>query len=173
MPFVTTADAVPRETAWLLTTGDGLPNLLADAGGRWDLINGYWRRTPPQRKRVIWVNRLRTEVRRRAHVRKLVTYHFELELWWPLANQSGVAETDQAEFDKAINDLVMRISGFGYTATSAADKTHGGRFLSVGETEFHGDSIDVDTPPSIQTLDTSVGFKGTVRYFADDFEFNN
>ena len=173
MPFTTTADAVQREAAWLATANDGLPNLLAEAGGRWDQVNTYWMRTPAQRKRLIIVNKTHMAVRRFAHVRKLITYSFELECWWPLANQTGAAETDQTEFDSALNDLVMRISGFGYTASTIADKTHGGRFLSVGETEFAGDSIEVSTPPSVSTLPFGVGFTATVSYAADDFEFNN
>lgn len=174
MPFTTTANAVDRETAWLSTAGDGLPALLVDAGGRWDLVNAYWMRAPqPQRKRVVWVNRAGLGVRRTANVRKLVTYHFELELWWPLSTQTGNAESDQREFDLAIDDLVMRVSGFGYSETQRADKTHGGRFLSAGETLFDGDSIDVQTPPSNKSLPAGVGFTATVSYFADDFEFNN
>lgn len=173
MPFVTTADAVKREAAWLNTANDGLPNLLADAGGRWDLVNPYWMRTPPQRQRVVWVNKGHMSVRRFANVRKLITYHFELELWWPLSTQTGESETDQAEFDLAVNDLVMRISGFGYTGATVADKTHGGRFLSAVETEFAGDSIEISTPPASNTLPLGIGYIATVTYAADDFEFNN
>lgn len=173
MPFTTTADAVQREADWLSTANDGLPNLLVAAGGRWDFVNAYWRRTPPQRSRVVWVNKGHMTIRRHAHVRKIIAYHFELELWWPMANQTGSAETDQAEFDLAINDVVMRVSGFGYTPSTVADKTHGGRFLSVAETEFSGDSIEVATPPSIATLPVGVGFQATVTYAADDYEFNN
>jgi hypothetical protein len=39
MPY---ADAVAREAAWLVTSGDGLPALLKTAGGRWDVVQGYW-----------------------------------------------------------------------------------------------------------------------------------
>lgn len=171
--FTTTADAVVREAAWLSTAGDGLPNLLASAGGRWDVINTYYRRTPATRKRMIWVNRTHISVQRFAHVRKLITYHFQLELWWPMVTQTGMAETDQAEFDEAINDVIMRVSGFGYTGVTAADKTHGGRFLSVGETQSHGDTIDVSTPPSLHTLTNGMWFQAAVTYSADDYEFNN
>lgn len=171
--FTTTANAVDREVAWLSTSGDGLPNLLAEAGGRFDLVNPYWNRTPPQRKRIIWVNRARFRIEREAHVRKMITYHFELEVWWPLAVQTGSAEEEQRTFDLALNDLAMRISGFGYDGTRNADKTHGGRFLSVGETLYGGSVIDFDTPPSLQTLPVGVGFKSIVTYPADDFEFNN
>jgi hypothetical protein len=170
--FTTTADAVQREAAWLSTANDGLPNLLSDAGGRWDLVNAYWNRTPVQRQRVIWVNKSHISVKRFAHVRKIVTYHFELELWWPLSTQTGSSESDQAQFDLAINDLVMRISGFGYTPSTTADKTHGGRFLSAAETMFSGDSIDISTPPASSSLPATVGYLATVTYAAED-EFNN
>lgn len=172
MVFTTTADAVSREAAWLATANDGLPNLLAEAGGRWDVINTYWMRTPAQRKRLIIINKSHMSIKRMAHVRKMITYHFELELLWPLATQTGAAESDQQEFDLAIDDLMKRISGFGYTVNGLADKTHGGRFLSVGETQYGGDSIEIATPPSYGALPVGVGFRATVSYPAED-EFNN
>lgn len=172
MVFVTTADAVQREAAWLNTANDGLPNLLADAGGRWDLVNAYWSRTPNQRGRIVWVNKGHMSIRRFAHVRKLITYHFELECWWPLSSQGGYSEGDQAEFDLALNDLIMRISGFGYTSSTVADKTHGGRFLAAGETQNGGDSIEVSTPPASNTLPVGIGYVATLTYAAED-EFNN
>lgn len=171
--FTTTANAVAREAAWLSTAGDGLPNLLTEAGGRWDLVNPYWNRTPAQRQRIVWVNRAKINVRRYAHTRKWVSYRFTLELWWPMSTQTGSLEEEAQAFDTAINDVIMRVSGFGYNGVRNADKTHGGRFLSVGETEFDGDTIETDIVPGIESMPVGVGFKATITYPADDFEFNN
>ena len=175
--YVTTADAVDRETAWLSTSGDGLPALLADAGGAWDLVQAYQPRTPAQRKNQIWVLRrtlrMTRDLDRFAMVRKMPKYGFRLRCWWTLSNGAGSAETDQRAFDAAINDLVTRINGFGPDGSPAqpgvADKTHGGRFLSVAENP--GD-VDVAFTDPDTTLMPSAAFAAEVTYWADDPDFN-
>jgi hypothetical protein len=171
--FVTTADAVDRETAWLTTSGDGLPALLVGDGGKWDLIQAYQPRTPAQRKNQIWVMRRRLLMTRYGMVRKMPKYAFRLRCWWTLSNSAGTAESDQRAFDLAIDDLVARINGFGPAGSpvepGASNKTHGGRFLSVAE-----DSGDVDvqfTDPDT-TLMPSAAFAAEVTYMADDPDFD-
>lgn len=169
--FVTTADAVDRETAWLNTSGDGLPALLVADGGKWDLIQAYKPRTPAARQNQIWVMRRTLRMSRYAMVRKMPHYAFRLRCWWTLSTSTGSAEAEQRNFDLAIDDLVARINGFGLPvapATGTADKTHGGRFLSVAE-----DPGDVDvqfTDPDL-TVMPSAAFAAEVTYFADDPDF--
>jgi hypothetical protein len=162
-PFVTTADAVARETAWLTAVGDGLPALLSDSGGKWDAVQGYLPRTPGTRRNQIWVLRSRTTVERFGANRKIAKYEFELILSWTLSSAAGAAESDQKAFDAAIDDVLARIGGpFG-------DKTHGGRFLSVAENPAHVEVIY--TPPS-QTI-SSAAFEAHIVYAADDWDFTN
>lgn len=163
-PFVTTADAVARETAWLTTSGDSLPALLTSAGGKWDVIQGYAPRAwaPGARKNQIWVLRRSIRIERFGDIRRMAKYEFELVLNWALSSRTGSAEADQTAFDAAIDDVVTRIGGL------LQDKTHGGRFLSVAEDPT---LIDVTFEPPMQTI-SEARFEAHITYGADDFDFN-
>jgi hypothetical protein len=156
-----TADAVARETAWLTSDGDGLPALLATAGGPWDNVQAYYPRTPYQEQRSIYVLRHKVAQKRFGAQRVLHTYPFRLILWWPLLAVDGSAEEEQAAFDAGIDLLLQRILG------PLGDKTHGGRFLTVGEDNIS----DVDYTDPEQTLQLG-GLRAEVTYSADDIEIN-
>lgn len=161
MPFTTTADAVPKETSWLRMYGDGLPALLVQNGGKWDLVQAYAPRTPAQRKNQIWVLRRSFRVERFAEIRRIAKYEFELMLSWTLSSGSGSFESDQGAFDDAIDDVVARVGGF------LLDKTHGGRFMAAAEDPTN---IEVTCTPPMQTVARAV-LEATVRYTADDYDF--
>lgn len=158
-----TADAVARETAWLVASGDGLPALLATAGGPWDTVQAYYPRTPYEQRRSIYVLRHRVEQKRFAAQRVMHTYPFRLILWWPILALDGSAEEEQQAFDNAIDLLLQRILG------PLGDKTHGGRFLSVAEDPKIS---DVDFTDPEQTIPAMGGFRAEVTYSADDREVN-
>jgi hypothetical protein len=159
-----TADAVDREVAWLTTSGDGLPDLLADVGGPWDNIQAYWPRTPATRQKSIYVMRRGFRDERTANVRRMPTYQFALKIVWPLSSGSGSAETEQRALDAAIDLLLQRIDG------PMLDKTHGGRFLSVAENPRYVDVTFVDPE---QTIAATASLRAEVAYSADDFEIND
>lgn len=175
MPFITTADAVDREAAWLNTTvADGLPLLPDTAGGKWQLINAYVPRTPAARKNQMWVLRPRMQIEREGFIRSIAHYRFQLHLMWMLSNGNGGAETDQRAFDAAIHDLVMRIRGVppGVTAfnlNGQPDKTHDGKFMSAAE---NPSVVDVEMIEPLPYM-TGASFAATVTYSADDFDFND
>lgn len=162
--FVTTADAVDRETLWL-TAVDALPPLLVDNGGKWDIVNAYQPRTPAARKNQIWVLRRNIRMERFALVRKIPKYLFYLRCWWTLSNPTGSAEVDQRAFDAAVNDVLIRVNGLG---EPGADKTHGGRFLSVAEDPG---LVEVAFVPPDTTLMPSAAFAAEITYWADDPDF--
>ncbi len=157
---MSTADAVARETAWLTTSGDGLPALLKINGGRWDIVQAYAPRTPATRQNQIWVLRRAVRVTRSANVRRMPHYGFELICGWTLSAASGNAESDQAAFDQAIDDVIARIGG------PIGDKTHG-TFLSVAENPT---AIDVQFLSAPQSM-TTCAFEARITYEADDLEF--
>lgn len=164
--FITTADAVDRETAWL-TGQDSLPPLLADNGGRWDIVQAYKPRTPAARKNQIWVLRGHLRMARFAMIRKQPTYGFRLRCWWTVSSGQGVAEDDQRAFDLAINDVLIRINGTAPGA-QAADKTHGGAFKSAAEDPG---LIDVAfTDPDVTIMPSAVLY-AEITYAADDPDF--
>src|SRR4051812_824047 len=126
---MSTADAVTREAAWLSRSGDGLPALLSEAGGPWDVINGYWPRTPSYRINGIYVLRSRLQDIRISNQRKRPAHQFRLKLIWVVGSTTtavGVAGTEQLAFDTAVGLLLSPIRG------ALRDKTHRGGFLSVG-----------------------------------------
>lgn len=163
-PFTTTADAVARETAWLTTSGDSLPALLAADGGKWDVVQAYAPRAGAtgMRKNQIWVLRRTLRIERFGDIRRMAHYEFELILSWALSSRTGSAESDQSAFDAAVDDVLVRIGG------PLMDKTHGGRFLSVAEDPTR---IEVTFVPPEQTMTDAV-FRAHVTYNADDFDFN-
>lgn len=159
---MTTADAVDRETAWLTNSGDGLPALLAADGGPWDLIQAYQPRTPPTQERSIFVLRLEFDDDRFDNVRKMVSYSFALRVNWPILASTGSAEDEQRALDAAIWQLLQRVRGPEF------DKTHGGRFTSVGE---NPGKIRWRQDDPLKTIPAKV-LTGEFSYFADDEEEN-
>lgn len=126
---MTAADAVAREVAWLTTTGDALPALLAPTGP-WSVIQAYKSRTPSTRLSGIYLRRPSYVEERWSNQRKLVRYTFLADLVWPIGSTTtGVQlwEAEQAALDVAVDLLVQRIRG------TLFDHTHGGRFLSSAE----------------------------------------
>jgi hypothetical protein len=91
----------------------------------------------------------------------MAKYEFLLRLVWPLNSGSGNAENDQQAFDNAIDLVLQRIGGF------TGDKSHGGRFLSVGEDP---DEVDIAFDPPWQTVTADAVFRAEITYWADDFE---
>jgi len=158
-----TADAVARETAYLTTVGDGLPALLATAGGPWDTVQAYYPRTPYEMRRCIYVLRHRIQQRRWGAQRVAHQYPFRLICWWPILDATGSAEVEQQAFDNALDLVLQRVLG------PLGNKTHGGRFLSVGE---NPSTVDVDFTDPEHSVPTLGGFRAEVTYSADDPELN-
>lgn len=157
----TSANAVDRETAWLATSGDGLPALLADAGGPFDVVQAYWPRTPELSKRGLYVMRRRIRTKRFAAVRGMNKYPFALRIVWPALDGDGKAENDQRALDEAVELVLQRIGG------TVGDKTHGGRFLSVSE---DGEETNVEFDEPAHTLADTACLTATITYNADDPE---
>jgi hypothetical protein len=158
---LSTSDAVDREVAWLTTSGDGLPALLADAGGPWSNIQAYQPRTPGKRSSNIFVLRRTIHEKRFAHVRRMPTYEFVLKMIWPLSSGTGKAEDDQRAFDAAVDLVLTRVGGF------TGDKSHGGRFLSVAENPEY---VLVRFTDPEQTVTGAIDFRAEITYSADDAE---
>jgi hypothetical protein len=164
---MSTADAVAREVAWLNTSGDGLPALLTASGGPWDNIQAYWARTPATQQTTIYVLRSSLSDERAANIRIRPTYDFTLKLVWPIRQTATpVAEGEQQALDNAVDLLLQRIRG------TVEDKTHGGRFLSVGEVPRMPGVHVLFEDPEI-TIDAVKALRCTVSYSADDFEIND
>lgn len=158
---MSTADAVTRETAWLKTSGDGLPALLATAGGPFDNIQAYFPRTPSMEQRSLFVLRQRIRQPRTENVRLMSHYPFLLRIWWPLLSADGSAEEEQEALDNAVDLVLQRVSGPEF------DKTHGGRFLSVAENPRLVDVAFHDPMVTLMQRNTLIC---DITYSADDLE---
>ncbi len=159
---MSTADAVARETAWLQASGDGLPALLAAAGGPFDNIQAYYPRIPSMEQYSLYVLRRRIGQPRFGAQRLMSNYAFHLQVWWPLLSADGQAETDQQALDNAVELVLQRVTGL------LGNKTHGGRFLSVAENPR---TVDVDFSSPEQTI--PLGYlHAEITYAADDPEIN-
>jgi hypothetical protein len=159
-----TDTAVTREAAFLADYNptDGLPALLAGDGGPWDVVQAYATRTPREEARAIYVMRNKLDDHRTANVRVMAAYRFRLALYWPLLALDGSAEEEQQAFDTAVDLLLTRIRGL------LGDKTHGGRFLSVGESPR---VVEVEFHDPMHTV--PLGYLAAdCTYSADDFEIN-
>lgn len=162
---MSTSDAVAREAAWLQTSGDGLPALLVTAGGPWQKVQAYWPGAKFAAKETgIYVQRRRFQVERFGGVRLMPHHSFELKLVWPVrATVAGLAETEQAALDAAVELLRQRVNGL------PQDKTHGGRFLSAAETP-PGTFFEVDYADPEITIPQGGWLRATATYLADDPE---
>lgn len=161
MTWVSTADAVARETTWLTASGDGLPALLAADGGPWDVVQAYVPRSPNASRRQIYVARARVEQPRTSNQRLMTKHHFRLRAIWPMRSGAGEAEAEQAAFDVGLDLLLQRIWGGLY------DHTHGGRFLSVAENPR---TVEVELDAVEQTAPQIGAFLAAISYTADDTE---
>lgn len=170
---MSTADAVDREVAWLAAydPADGLPALLKDLGGPWDIVQAYATRTPATSKTTIYVMRQRSRDPRVAGQRKRPGYTFHLKLSWPIGQGlvgAGIAEQEQRNLDVAVDLLVQRIRG------PLFDKSHGGRFLSVAEAApLGGAEIDIEFADPDHCIATDRILRATATYTADDNEIVN
>jgi hypothetical protein len=158
-----TLDAVDRETAWLSTTGDGLPSLLKTAGGPFDNVQAYWARVPRTQQHTIFVTRSDVQDERTANIRTMIRHSFVLRVVWPILAGTGHAETEQRALDQAIILMIGRIRGF------TGDKTHGGAFLSVAENPRY---VRVTFDPAETTIPGSKELRASIAYMADDEEIN-
>lgn len=155
------------EAAWLSASGDGLPALLTRDGGPWDVIQAYMPRTPHQRQTQIYVLRRKVVTRRLSQQRRITTHHIVLALVWPIGQGTTaeyIAEDEQRAFDAAIDLLVTRIEAY------VGDKSHGGRFLSVGEADGNEGTerahIEVDISDPAETVPGGY-LIANVSYLAD------
>jgi hypothetical protein len=162
-----TSDAVARETAWLQTSGDGLPALAASVGGPWEIIQAYMPRTPRTQAPGIYVLRGHIGDLRVSSQRIRPGYIFRLKLRWPIRTGGApLAETEQQAFDVAVNLLLQRIRG------PLGDKSHGGRFLSAGETPARPPAVAVDFEDPEQTMALTKDLRAVCIYSLDDTELN-
>jgi hypothetical protein len=167
---VTTATAVAREAAWLRTSGDTLPALLTSAGGPWQVVQGYWPGARFAAKQTgVYVLRHRLIMPRFGGRRIMPGYQFDLRAIWPVKTAtSPVAETEQQNFDNAIDQLLQRIDGL------PGDKSHGGRFLSAGEglegTAVQGLYPVVDFADPAVTIPQDGWLRAVISYPANDPE---
>lgn len=163
---MSTADAVAREAAWLqaYSDADGLPALLANQGGPFDVVQAYIPRTGVQRQSRLYVTRAALRVERFGFNRKINHHTFLLRLYWPQSSPTGQAESVQADFDAAVDAVVLRISGL------FQDKTHGARFLSVAEDP---NSIDVQFTDPEASMQAKAELTATITYQADDQDYTS
>ena len=164
---MSTADAADREAAWLNTAGDGLAVLPTAAGGPWKVVQAYWPglRWATQQTGIYLLRRHLADDRA-ASLRIRDSYEFVLKLVWPVLNVTApLAETEQRRFDAAIELLIQRIRG------PVGDKTHGGRFLSVGEVPREQPVTVMFDDPEV-TISADKTLRANCTYYADDFELN-
>lgn len=168
---MSTADAVAREAAWLEISNDTLPALVGTndgnntrTGGPWDVVQAYWPGARlRQQARGIYVSVRPVGYVRASNQRLRAQYEFTLTCVWPVKQTTPpVAEGEQQALADAIDLVFQRVNGL------LGDKTHGGRFLSVGEVRH-----PVSTPgdPAV-TIPDGKQLTEVMTYTADDLEIN-
>jgi len=162
-----TSDAVDREAAWLAASGDGGPALLASAGGPLDTVQAYWpgNRLPHKQRALYLTRRVLSDDHVNAQ-RYRDQHTFAAKLIWPVKNPvPPIAEGEQRAFDAAVGLVLQRIRG------PQGDKTHGGRFLSVGEVPGQASGL-VDWEDPEVTIRADGELRATITYHADEKEFS-
>jgi hypothetical protein len=138
------------------------------AGGPWDVVQGYWPGAKIASQRTgIYVQRASITDPRVSSQRIRPSYQFTLKLVWPVRTGAApLAETEQQNMDDAVELLLERIRG------PLGDKTHGGRFLSVGETPGRPAVVTVRFEDPEITIPAQKALRATCVYNADDIELN-
>lgn len=165
---MTISDAADREVAFLVTTGDGLPSLLATVGGPWGTIERGWPSRLPTRDSGLYLMRLTVTEQRFSNARKLVRHDFQGRAWWPLGTSGaelGDWQAEQAALDTAVDLLIQRIRG------TVGDHTHGGRFLSVAEAPDPGRIVVRFADPEVTATASPPVLRADISYSADDTDF--
>ena len=166
-----TDTAVARETAWLQTSGDTLPALLASAGGPWQVIDAYEQAAATRtQKTAIYVTLARIEQVRVGNQRLRWRYLMRLELRWPVrattpGTATSIAAAEQQNLDSAVELLRQRVTGL------LGDKTHGGRFAAAGEVKGQP-GFTVNYEPATATIKAFKELRATALYPVDDYEVN-
>jgi hypothetical protein len=163
----TLVDAVQREVAWLNTSGDGLPDLLKDAGGPWDVIQAFGPRTPATRQCAVYALLPMMTEKRISNARKMQTFNFRHRLEWPIGGSTvdaGFWEAEQGNFAAAVDLLIARVRG------TLGDHSHGGRFLSAAEDNTNGRITVQFEDPDTRNQGIAL-LRGHMMYSADGFDF--
>lgn len=161
------SDACAREAAWLATTtNDGLPVLPVSGGGPWDVVQAHW---PGQKaasqKRGIYVCFAANADARPNDLRVRQQHTFNLKIFWAVKiGTAGGPEAEQAACEAAVQDLIGRIRG------PFNDKTHGGRFQSVGEVPKNTGWPSVRWQDAEVTIASERAIRAVITYRADDIE---
>lgn len=176
---MSTADAVSRECAWLQTSGDGLPALLASAtpSGPWQIIDPYTQAaaTRTQQTAIYVTREPGFEVIRVANQRTKNRYRMKLEFRWPVrvtspGTSTSIAAAEQQNLDNAIELVKLRVAG------PQGDKSHGGRFLSAAVAASRGQpdiTVTPDPAGADATIRADKGLRASMTYLIDDFEVSN
>jgi hypothetical protein len=155
------ADAVDREAAWL-TQVDTLPALPAESGGPFRVVQAYMPRTPETRVPALYVTRSEIDDDRESNVRLVPKYDFVLRINWPVDLGSGQGEASQRNLDAAVQLVLQRIRGL------PGDKSHGGRFQSVGENPRRVRVVYDDPEKGL----ADAALTARILYSADELEIN-
>lgn len=122
------ADAVAREAAWFAAdlSAKGIPHLLKAGAndGPFGIVGSYPRRlTQKTHQLYVWREAI-TQTRRGSGMHELRHFLVATVLWAQTASAERAFE-DQARLDDALSRIFARVQG-------AGDRSHGGRFTSVG-----------------------------------------
>lgn len=161
---MSTATVETREAAWLSTTTDSLPVLIAP-GGPWEVLQAFdpvaHRRT---QETTILVIAARVSDQRVSNQRIRPQYEITLDVTWPVRNPAPpIAEGEMQRLKNAVDLVLQRIRG------PVGDKTHGGRFLSVAEVPAMATVTYAD---AAATIPAGKYVACTISYKIDDLEIN-
>lgn len=170
MVAMNTNTAVDREAAWLSAV-DSLPSLLVANGGPWKVVQAYWPGARFAKMQTgIYVLPGKIVTPRFGGQRIMPGYAHRLKLCWPITGKgamSPLAETEQRNFANAIELLLERVNGL------PGDKTHGGRFLSAGETVHPPGGYPEVTHADPEVTIPQGWLRAEVLYGLDDSEVQN
>jgi hypothetical protein len=166
------ADALTRERAWLVEdlAGHGIPPLLTGVGdntGPFGIVAAYGRRLAQQAHQLYVCRDPYTErAIDRAGVWREGMHGIALMILWARQTAGTQLETDQQALDDAVERVLTRVRGL------PADKSHGGRFLAVGD-DVAGIGVEYPDPRTIDTTADAPFGAGSawtvlVRYVATD-----
>lgn len=165
-----TNTAVTREVAWL-TAVDTLPSLLVANGGPWKVVQAYWPGARFAKMQTgLYVMYGRIQMPRFGGQRIMPGYVHLIKAVWPVTGKGGMsplAEGEQQKFSDALELLLERVNGMPF------DKSHGGRFLSAGETVQPAGGFPEVVHQDPEVTIPQGWLRAQIQYAMDDFEIQN
>ena len=152
------AEALTAEEDWFTSPLVGVPPLIKEDGGPFDVCAAQVRRLSQAPRQLFLGHTRSTDGRQSKTPDHRIDHEIVALVFWSAIGAGARAHRDQAELDAAVERVLARIRGL------QGDSTHGGRWWGVGEAR-----VEPPNPATLLAFSDAAGAVGaayqvSVRY---------